>query len=204
LAPITPFISEEIYQSLKGTNFAKKNSVHLEEWPRFDKKKIDDSLEEEMVTVREIVSKGLDERIQVKIPVKQPLAKITITANKEIRDELKEPIMDELNIKKVELKKGSELSVKLDIKMTPELEQEGAAREIMRKVNDMRKKAKLTIQDRIEIFIQTDSELISNSVKKFKEEIMKSVQADSITEKANNGNELIIKEQKVKIEIKKK
>ncbi|MBT4192493.1 MAG: isoleucine--tRNA ligase [Candidatus Diapherotrites archaeon] len=204
MAPITPFIAEEVYHALRGTAFTKDVSVHLEDWPTFNKKKIDDKLEEEMVTVREIVSKALDERTKVKIAVKQPLAKLTATTPKEIRDELKQPIMDELNVKEVVLNKGEELVVELDTKMTPELEQEGAAREIMRKINDMRKKAGLTLNDRIELAVQTDSDLIKQAIEKFNSDIVSSVQADKLELANNKGNEFTIKEQKVVIELAKK
>ena len=204
MAPITPFIAEEVYHALRGTGFTKDVSVHLEDWPTFNEKKIDAKLEEEMVTVREIVSKALDERTKVKIPVKQPLAKITVATPKEIRDELKQPIMSELNVKEVVLNKGEELTVVLDTKMTPELEQEGAAREIMRKINDMRKKAGLTLNDRIELAVQTDSDLIKQAIEKFNSDIVSSVQADKLELANNKGTGFTIKEQKVVIELKKK
>jgi isoleucyl-tRNA synthetase len=204
MAPITPFIAEEIYHALRGTELEKDVSIHLEEWPTVDKKKIDSKLEEEMITVREIVSKALDERIQVKIPVKQPLAKLTVTTPKEIRDELKQPILDELNVKEVILKEGEELSVKLDTKMTPALEQEGTARELARKINDLRKKAGLTIGDRIEVKVQSSSDLVKQAVEKFNEYISNSVQADSLVLENNKGQEFNIREQKVVLEIKKK
>jgi isoleucyl-tRNA synthetase len=204
MAPITPFIAEEVYHALRGTSFTKDVSVHLEDWPTFNEKKIDAKLEEEMVTVREIVSKALDERTKAKIAVKQPLAKITVATPKEVREELKQPIMDELNVKEVILKKGEELIVELDTKMTPELEQEGAAREIMRKVNDMRKKAGLTLNDRIDLAVQTESDLIKQAVEKFNSDISNSVQADKLELANNKGIEFTIKEQKVVIELKKK
>jgi len=203
MAPITPFIAEEIYQSLRKENFEGKSSVHLEKWPKYDDKKIDIKLEEEMDAVREIVSKGLDERIKVKIAVKQPLAKVIVVTPSEIRDELKQPILDELNVKEVEVKKGEEVSAVLDVKMTPQLEREGASREIIRKVNDLRKKTGLTIEDRIDLFVETDSDMIKKAVEEFEEDISHSVQANKIHFEKNDGTEFIIKDQKVKLDIKK-
>ncbi|MBT4870944.1 MAG: isoleucine--tRNA ligase [Candidatus Diapherotrites archaeon] len=204
MAPITPFVAEEIYQTLRGENFEKNTSIHLEEWPKSNKKLINLDLEEKMVGVREIVSKGLDERIKVKLAVKQPLAKVIITTPIELTKELEQPIMSELNVKAVEIKKGKELLVELDTKLTPELEQEGAAREIMRKINDLRKKIGLTIQDKIGVSVETDSELINKTIEAFGTIIANSVQADDLKLEKNEGTEFVIKEQKVKIEIKKK
>src|SRR3989344_5653473 len=54
LAPFTPFMSEEIYQSvLKKT--LKVESVHLLDWPVPDKKMINQKLEEDMEVVKKIV-----------------------------------------------------------------------------------------------------------------------------------------------------
>jgi isoleucyl-tRNA synthetase len=202
LAPITPFISEEIYQSLRQTNFEKNVSVHLENWPLFDKKKINEKLSEEMILVREIVSKGLDERVKVKIPVKQPLASATLS-DLGIRKELFDLIKDELNVKEIKLEeKDNEVSVSLDTKISPELEEEGASRELIRKINDMRKKMGLTIQDRVQIKVETESELIKNAIEKYSENISSSAQADKIElASVKEGKEFKIKEKELKIEL---
>ncbi|MDD3159786.1 MAG: isoleucine--tRNA ligase [Candidatus ainarchaeum sp.] len=202
LAPIAPFISEEIYQSLRATNYASPISVHLEMWPTYNESLIDLNLEEEMKKVRQIVSVGLDERIKIKIPVKQPLSKAKITGAK-INSNLFDLIKDELNVKEVVLENSdsTELTVSIDMTLTPELEEEGASREIIRKINDMRKKANLTISNRINLKIFTESQLIKNAATKFATEIKNSVQADNIELIDNAGEESLIKEQKVKIEL---
>ena len=61
----------------------------------------------------------------------------------------------------------------------------------------------MVIEDRIELFVETDSKLIERAVKDFEEDISKSIQADKIKLEKNNGTEFLIKEQKVKLEIKK-
>jgi len=48
LAPFLPFLSEFIYQKIKGYNFKSSNSVHLENWPKVNEKLIDKRLEEKM------------------------------------------------------------------------------------------------------------------------------------------------------------
>ena len=60
--------------------------------------------------------------------------------------------------KKIEVKKGK-LNVELDTKLTPELEIEGYAREIARKVQAARKKAGLVKGDKIGLLIVTDLKL---------------------------------------------
>ena len=74
----------------------------------------------------------------------------------------------------------------------------------MRKINDLRKKIGLTIQDKIGVSVETDSELINKTIEAFGTIIANSVQADDLKLEKNEGTEFVIKEQKVKIEIKKK
>ena len=153
-----------------------------------------------MIVVREVVSKGLDERNKIKIAVKQPLSKVTISKN--VDKELFDLIKDELNVKEVVVGKDSaELVVEFDTTLTPQLKQEGMARELIRKLNDLRKKSGLTIDDRISVSIFSESELVKTTINNFGEEIKNSVQADKITLEENGGEEINLKEQIVKLAI---
>lgn len=202
IAPITPFISEEIYQNLQGLDFKEDKSVHLESWPEFDETKINNSLEEEMSLAREVVSVALQKRSEEKIQVKQPLAKVTIIGPK-LNENLFEIIEDELNVKKVENKISDkkEIEIILDTNITNDLKQEGIAREIIRKINDSRKKKGLTIKDKIEIKINSKSDLIKEAINKFEKEIMQSVQSKKLVLSENNGVEIVIGEEKLVLEI---
>ena len=51
-----------------------------------------------------------------------------------LSNKVEEIVARQLNVKKIEAKKGKDLTVKLDTKITPELEAEGFARELARKV----------------------------------------------------------------------
>ncbi len=78
LAPFTPFLSEEIYQKVKGFNFERKKSVHLENFPQVKKEFLNKNLEEKMNEVKEIVALGLAERKKSGIKVRQPIASLKI------------------------------------------------------------------------------------------------------------------------------
>jgi isoleucyl-tRNA synthetase len=67
VAPIVPFVSEEIYQSLTNNE-----SVHLEDFPKYDNSKINDEIEEKMDLVRDLISLGRNAREEAKIKLKQP------------------------------------------------------------------------------------------------------------------------------------
>lgn len=158
IAPIMPFMGEMIYQEI----YDKKDSVHLQAWPKADLKKIDEKLNEEMKIAREIVSVGLKERDKAGTPTKWPLTKAVVYLKNNKVNELEEIIKDELNIKKLELKidsKSDEIRVTLDTILTPELESEGMARELSRKIQAMRKNAGLVKQDDIVLFLDIEFSL---------------------------------------------
>jgi isoleucyl-tRNA synthetase len=73
LAPVCPFLAEEIYRGLTG-----EKSVHLADWPTADEKRIDEALSEETKIVRTIISLGLAIRAREDRKVRQPLARATI------------------------------------------------------------------------------------------------------------------------------
>ena len=157
ISPILPFISEKIYQSLNGN----ENSVHLEEYPIFKSKKSEKKLLENMKNIREIISSGLKTRDKLQIGLKWPLAKAIIKLKNDLKlkRELLEIIKKQLNVKKLEITTGNELSVEFDTIMTPELESEGYAREISRKVQAFRKELGLEKNNWVNLQLIVDEEL---------------------------------------------
>jgi isoleucyl-tRNA synthetase len=155
-APIMPFVSEKIYQTLHG----EKESVHLQDWAKTNLKNIDNKLMDNMENVREVVSLGLRERDRNHIGLKWPLASINVKAKFDLNKEVKEIVKEELNVKKIELKSKSsgEISVELDTEMTPDLEAEGYAREISRKVQGFRKDLGLVKENKILLRLIVDGE----------------------------------------------
>lgn len=153
IAPFMPFVAESLYRKVKG--LGGKESVHLESWPKIsvlseeEKKLIND-----MNTVREIVSLGLLERAKAGIKVRQPLHEIRIK-NEElgIKNDSGtiELIKDELNVKEVIFDTSIAVSVQLDTVITPELKTEGDLRDLMRNIQDLRKKNDLTPSDFVKL-----------------------------------------------------
>jgi isoleucyl-tRNA synthetase len=156
-APFTPFLSEQIFQRLKGTNFKKEKSVHLESWPKIDSELIDRKLEKKMERAREIVSLALAERAKAKIKIRQPLRELTIPEDFKREPGLLELIKEEVNVKEISF--GQKL--KLDTEITPELKEEGEIREILRKIQQKRKETGLKPSQLIEISFLGDKETIS-------------------------------------------
>jgi len=207
MAPVTPFISEEIHQLLrKDNNSALKESVHLENWPSFDEEKIDEKLHLLMDEVRVIVSKALDEREKVKIPVRQALSKLTIREkNLSLADEYLDIIKDEVNVKEIVIKsEGEELSCELDTNMTEELLQEGIIRDLIRKINGYRKEMNLTVKDRIILFVESSDVLVKKAIVAFSSDLLAQVQADKLFEKVEGveKKEIVVNKISVVIGIK--
>ena len=181
-APFIPFLSEEIYRNLAEKNSL--TSVHLTDWPKVNKKMIDQKLNQNMEKVREVVSLALAERAKAGIKVRQPLSELRIT-DYELRKEkeLLELIKEEVNVKKITFGK----SFKLDTKITSELKEEGIIREIIRQIQEMRKKAGLKPKDKILVQCFGLSEL-NKILEKNKKSILTETQS----------KDFVLKEQKVK------
>jgi len=171
LAPMCPFITEKIWQELKlkEKGLVNEESIHLSNWPKAEKNNIDEKLEKEFDKTLKIIEMGLAERDKAKIGLRWPLAKATVYSDDKLNKELGEIIARQLNVKKVEFKKGKkdDIKVELDTKMTPALEAEGYSREFARKVQAERKNAGLMKGDLIELKVHTD--------KKIKEMLMQNI-----------------------------
>ena len=100
LAPITPFLAEELYQAL--TQGKAMDTVHLENLDRADTSMVDRKLERKMDLVRKIVNLGRASREDAGIKVRQPLLEIQVDQEfKPIIDDLTGLIKEELNVKNI-------------------------------------------------------------------------------------------------------
>jgi isoleucyl-tRNA synthetase len=102
-APFIPFLSEGIYQPLRGPK--DPASVHLCDFPVVNSLFRDEALEAEMKAVQQVVSNGHALRKEHKLKVRQPLSKAhVISSNEKVLEDLKAKenlIAEELNVKKV-------------------------------------------------------------------------------------------------------
>lgn len=172
MAPFTPHVAEGLYRELGG----EKESVHLELWPEVGG--IDDELTQQMKRVRQACSLGLEKRAAAGLPVRQVLARLDIKAEWAFEPWMLEIVADEVNLKEASYQKGAELEVTLDTTLTPELKREGAARELTRAVNSLRKEAKLTIQDRITLLYEAAEGFWKEVLDEYGESILADVKAD--------------------------
>jgi isoleucyl-tRNA synthetase len=107
MAPFMPFVSEYVYQHLVCVIDKKAPpSVHFCDYPVVDSARIDPKLEERMAIVRSVVGLGRKLRDDLKIKVRQPLAKLIVASRDPAVTEAARAtaalISDELNVKVVE------------------------------------------------------------------------------------------------------
>ena len=102
LAPIIPFLTEEIYKNLKKD----EESIHLSPFPNYDKTKTDFKLITEIDDVINIVNLSRSLRNKSNIKTRQPLSKIHIFSSKDVSGLISKnesQIKDELNIKMINI-----------------------------------------------------------------------------------------------------
>lgn len=155
LAPFTPFIADQIY-----TNITDLESVNLADWPIASE--VNTQLIDDMVIARQICEAAHAKRKEAAIAVKQPLASVTVlgpSGGVAKSEGLIELIKDELNVKAVlfDAKASDNLEVKIDTKLTEELELEGMAREFIRSVQGLRKTQGLKIGEKVNVeYVSSD------------------------------------------------
>jgi isoleucyl-tRNA synthetase len=194
LAPFTPFAAEELYQNLVSSAFPEApDSVHLTDFPTADESKIDKRLSADTRLVMKVASLGRAFRSKAGIKVRQPLAKVIfhVASRREQQrlEKLKPQILDELNVKEIEFVDSmAELSKLGEVvihegdygstgptEISPELAAEGLAREVVHRMQIMRRSAGFDIADYITTYYQGDSymkQIIENFADYIKQETL--------------------------------
>ncbi|GAC1382940.1 MAG: isoleucine--tRNA ligase [Ktedonobacteraceae bacterium] len=108
LAPFTPFLAEELYQNLVlSVNSHAAPSIHLCDWPLVNQELVDEQLTRETHLVMRVVGLGRAAREKAQIKVRQPLNALYIRvpslAEEEALHRLSVQVLEELNIKRLEL-----------------------------------------------------------------------------------------------------
>ena len=121
MAPIMPFITEEIYQDFyKKTE--KDKSIHTSKWPEFDKKLTDDQIEETGDVLIDVIAAVRREKTKNKQPLSAPIKGLTIECTKQLQKAIA-PAIDDLKAvtkaEKIEFGKGeTEAGTETKVKIT--------------------------------------------------------------------------------------
>lgn len=181
LAPIAPFLSEEIYRNLTA-----EESVHLTDWPEVGI--IDMNIIYEMELVRSAVERIHAQRKQAGIKVRQPLMELTFLTIKKSDQpfaKYENIIKNEVNVKKIRYKMYRDLApdlkkhyavgdVILNTTITETLRAEGEARDIVRTIQEERKNMGTKMDEWVDVEIP-------NWPKDFEEEIKKKALIANLT-----------------------
>jgi isoleucyl-tRNA synthetase len=166
LAPIIPFSTEKIWQSLRDKKIVKEESIHLSSWPKADNKLIDKELEKKfIILLKDIISVGLMIREGKKRGIKWGYERLILyTNNSEIKNWIEkygeDLLKKELNVEKIIFKENKEGgNIKIDLEgINEEIESKGYAREMSRIIQDFRKKLGLNKKEKVETWIIGDDD----------------------------------------------
>jgi isoleucyl-tRNA synthetase len=150
MAPFVPFTSDAMFRNLSSDQ-----SVHLSDFPELTPYQ-DLQVEADMARARQAVESGLSARDAARLKVRQPLASIALPGDP-LPEDIAQIVREELNVKALVF--GAP-EVKLDTEITEELRLEGLAREVVRAIQDLRKKRGLNVEDRIDTRYETDGMLL--------------------------------------------
>ncbi|NLZ24605.1 class I tRNA ligase family protein, partial [Candidatus Dojkabacteria bacterium] len=210
LAPFAPFVSESAYLTLTAGEL--KESVHLEDYPIFESKLLDEDLLKNMNTVREICSLGLNIRDENRIKLRQPLSKAYISIPDK---EMLEIVKGELNVKKVEYSKKKvdkkdhithemgDIFVTMDLSITKELAEEGMVNEIVRGLQLARKERGCEMGEYVSIRYHSEDKEIIEVIKKHRENLKESIHLKEIkqVDRIDDGKRINVNENFLVIDI---
>jgi isoleucyl-tRNA synthetase len=198
IAPFIPFMAEEMYQNLvRSVDKDAPLSVHLSTFPVADKGKIDENLSADTKLAIRLSSLGRAARSKAQVKVRQPLAKVQVKllsgSEKAGLEKVRTQVIDELNVKDIEVvndisgleeqgyvvESDAGYSVIVNPEISPELLKEGLAREIVHRLQNMRKEAGFEIADHI-ISYYEGGEYVEQVMKDYEDYIKHETLSDEI------------------------
>ena len=160
MAPFAPFVADAMYRNLSGGT-----SVHLTDFPESVGEE-DSQLEADMARARQAVEAGRAARDAARLKVRQPLAGIELPGDP-LPEDVAAIVRDELNVKSLTF---GATETRLDTVITEALKLEGLAREVVRAIQDRRKKLGFNVEDRIDTRYESDG-LLSRAIEGYSDYI---------------------------------
>ena len=214
MAPIAPFYADRLYTDLiAATGRDTVVSVHLAKFPECNEALIDGELEARMQMAQDVTSMVLALRRKVNIKVRQPLQCIMVPVVDEEQkmhiEAVKDLIMSEVNVKEIKFIETTDveifsedipgwlvanegkLTVALEVTVTEELRREGVARELVNRIQNIRKSSGFEITDKIKVALSKNPQT-DDAVNEYNTYICNQVLANSLelVDEVKNGTEL--------------
>ncbi len=203
LTPIAPFFTESVYQHMfRNAGPKHPQTVHLLDWPKFDEKWIDDSLEEEMDAAKDLLSAVAVARMEKALKQRQPVPRVVVASDsRTIRTALKSYqalILEQANTRTlVSTLKGAtskfeadtrfakanfaDGSIYLDLKLSRSELAEGLARDAVRRMQQMRKEMDLKVDSYVHAYITAPTKKAASFLQSKKKYIAGEVRAKKLT-----------------------
>jgi isoleucyl-tRNA synthetase len=181
LAPFVPFVTEHIYQNMvRWVSEDEHESVHLCDFPSPAESLTDVELETSMELLSNLVEAGRRARSDAGIKIRQPLQEVVVVCSTDTREKVErmtEILKDEVNVKDVrfqdlqeaaegifvgahykDVKLDEETVLFLDCDPSKTLIEEGLVRDLVRRIQGMRKDLDLEYTEKIGIRYACDDE----------------------------------------------
>ncbi|MFA6035547.1 MAG: isoleucine--tRNA ligase [Candidatus Micrarchaeia archaeon] len=194
LAPFAPFVTEACYQSF-FRKYEKEESIVMLPWPAYDEKAIDPLLEGQMKVAEEIVTALANARQATQVKLRWPLGEVFVESDSvEVGDAVKrlgQIICSLANVKAVKtIAKGAAPEghasadftngkVWMNPKLDAALYSEAMGRELVRRVQSMRKEMNLVEKDEVVVHLHAPKEFVA-LVEKQREMVAKAVNAKKL------------------------
>jgi isoleucyl-tRNA synthetase len=179
LTPIAPFLTESIYQHMMRNAEPKHpETVHLLDWPKYEAKWVSASLEEEMNVTQELLSSIAELRMSKGLKQRQPVPQILVSSESTtVKKALKTYsalLREQGNSRRLGLAskraladlddpqrfgktKFAEGELYLDLKLTKSELAEGLARDVVRRMQQMRKEMDLKVDSFVYAYLVAPS-----------------------------------------------
>lgn len=201
LAPIIPHLSEYLWQHfVKLYEPDEAESLHLSKFPQLVEEYIRSDLESDFELIFEVYASVSSMRNALGIKLRWPIKEVIIESNKELSERLSK----HLNIVKF-LTNAKDVSITTELpnkclgddfitkdfitfkvciskSIDKELYYEGIAKELIRRIQVMRNRANLLVDEFIELFISTDDSEIRDSINMFRNFILSETRATELTD----------------------
>lgn len=117
IAPYAPLLAEDVYGNLGG-----ESSVHLADYPVADESAIDETLERDMDSAKQIVELARNVRNETGIKTRQPLSELIVSLDRDFAvTEYEDIIKDEINVKSIVVQTSDsgfvDFTLKLNLKV---------------------------------------------------------------------------------------